>query len=305
MATACSGKAGRYFPQDMPASRACEIRAPRFPPAAHRGQPWRMPMRLGLLVALCVLSAPYPARGGAWTLDAGTGQVVIAATPSSGDRVFDGARTLTSIPSYNKFELQGLIEYGATDWLTLILMPSLQHVDIAAPIDARRTGFDYTEFGGRAKLYEWDSWVFSMQATLRLPGTRDSGNPAAFGYTDTEADVRALVGKSFTIAALPAFIDLEAAQRFRTDGAPDEFHADVTLGIRPAAKWLLLAQSFAVVSQGAGTWGPPSYDYEKLQLSAVYQLTPAWALQFGGFTAFAGRNTLQENGIVLGAWLRF
>jgi hypothetical protein len=68
---------------------------------------------------------------------------------------------------------------------------------------------------------------------------------------------------------------------------------------------MLLAQSFNVISEGAGSPVFGSYDYYKLQLSAVYVLTPAWSLQGGGFTAFAGRNSLQENGAVFGVWHRF
>ena len=258
-----------------------------------------------LFVALSVAGAPSAAAAGAWTLDAGTGQLLVTTSASSASQAFDGARSLQSTPSYNKFEPGMLIEYGAADWLTLMLLPSLQHVDIAPPVGAQRNGLGYTEFGGRAKLYDFDSWVLSMQATLRMPGTTDSSNPAGFGYTDRQEDVRVLLGHSFSIGTLPAFIDFQAAQRFRGGGAPDEFRADFTFGIQPQSNWLLLAQSFNVLSEGAGSWGPPSYDYYKLQFSAVYQLTPAWALQFGAFTTFMGRNAIQENGIVLGAWYRF
>ena len=48
-----------------------------------------------------------------------------------------------------------------------------------------------------------------------------------------------------------------------------------------------------------------SYNYHKLQLSVVYDLTPQWAIQAGAFTTFAGRNALQENGILLGTWYKF
>jgi len=37
----------------------------------------------------------------------------------------------------------------------------------------------------------------------------------------------------------------------------------------------------------------------------VYELTPALSVQIGGFTAYAGRNALQENGLVLGGWFKF
>jgi hypothetical protein len=248
---------------------------------------------------------PVAAWAGAWTLDAGTGQASVTGSESSSDRLFDPARRLRAVPRYSKFELSGLVEFGATNWLTLMLLPQLQHVDIAAPIDARRTGPGYTEFGGRAKLFDWNSWVISAQTTLRVPGTAASNNPAAIGYTDTQTDLRGLLGHSFTWGTWPAFIDLEVAQRFRSGGAPDEFRADFTLGVRPHPEWMFLAQSFNVVAEGGGTWGFPSYDYFKFQFSAVYQASPAVALQLGGFTAYTGRNALQENGVVLGSWVKF
>jgi len=261
--------------------------------------------RLGLLLGIGIAASAREAIAGAWTIDAGTGLAIVSAAASSADAIFDATRGIYPAPRYDKFEFQGLFEYGATDWLTLILMPSLQHVDIAAPVDAQRTGFDYTEFGGRAKLFDWDSWVVSAQATLRVPGTFDRTDPAAIGYTDPQADLRGLVGKSFTLGSWAAFFDVQMAQRFRSDGAPDEFHADLTFGVRPTPQWLLLAQSFNVISEGAGNWGFPSYDYYKLQLSVVREITPALSLQFGGFTAYTGRNTIQENGVILGAWFRF
>jgi len=71
-------------------------------------------------------------------------------------------------------------------------------------------------------------------------------------------------------------------------------------------KWLLLAQSFNVISEGSGIsiYGG-SYDYFKLQLSAVYTVAPTWQLQGGAYTAYAGRGALQENGLVFGVWHQF
>jgi protein XagA len=140
---------------------------------------------------------------------------------------------------------------------------------------------------------------------LRAPGTFDHTNTAAIGYTDPEVDVRGLAGFSFKAGAMPAFIDLELAQRFRIGGPPDEFRTDVTFGIRPNDKWLLLAQSFNVTSEGAGTWGFGSFGYYKLQLSAVYAWTSSLSLQLGGYSTYWARNGLQENGLVVGAWYRF
>lgn len=259
--------------------------------------------RVAVVIAIGFLISPSIANAGAWTLQQGTGQFFVAGTYSSATRAFGGA--LSPVPRYSKFELQGLIEYGLTNRFTFIVSPSFQYIDIGSPIDAKRSGLGYTEIGGRYLLVQNGPWVLSAQATARLPGVRDTSNAAAIGYTGYQTDVRALLGYSFTIGGMPAFMDLQFAQRFSIDVPPSEFRGDFTFGIRPNERWMLLAQSFNVVSEGAGPPIFPSYAYYKLQLSAVYYITPSWAIQMGGFTTYAGRNALQENGGILGVWYKF
>lgn len=256
-------------------------------------------------LVLGVLGAPTMVFAGAWTLPDGTGQWLATFTGATSRSAFDGSGRLMSTPRYDKLDADVLVEYGITDRLTAIFQTGLQHVDIAAPIDASRTGLDYTDFGARYQFWQGDGWVVSGQALLEIPGTTDTSNPAAIGYTDVEADLRLLVGKGFMLGTMPAFVDVELAHRQRGDGAPNEFRADGTLGVQVLPKWLVLAQSFNVISEGAGSPVFGSYDYEKLQLSAVYSLTPSWAIQGGGYTTYAGRNALQENGLIFGVWHKF
>src|SRR5882724_6675722 len=214
-------------------------------------------LSLGRVVVMGLIASPTAASAGAWLQETGQGQVIVTGTPSQADKAFDGSGNLQSTPRYSKSELQALLEYGATNWLTVMLSPSLQHVDIAAPLDAKRTGLGYTDIGGRMLLLQGSSWVLSAQTTLRVPGTFDKSNPAAIGYTDPEIDIRGLFGYSFAAGAWPAFVDVQVGQRFRFDGPPDEFRADFTLGFQVAPRWLVLLQSFNVISEGAGTWGYP------------------------------------------------
>jgi len=260
---------------------------------------------IGPLLGLVIVTAPELALAGAWTLREGQGQAALIGTWSNAARAFDPAGNLTATPQTNKVELQGLLEYGATDRFTVMLLPGLQHIDIAAPTSARRTGFGYFEIGGRYRLFDGPSWVMSAQATLRAPGVFEPINPAAIGYSEPEVDLRALFGTSGSIAGWPVFADLQLAQRFRIGGPPDEFRADVTFGVRPLPAWMLLAQSFNVFAESARPPVFPNYAYHKLQLSIVHDLSPAWSVQFGGFTTVAGHNALQENGMLLGTWYRF
>lgn len=260
---------------------------------------------LATILAIALTALPSSALAGAWTLEAGHSFVIAGGLATLSDKAFNGRGDLRSIPRYGKEEAQTLFEYGLRDGVTVMLGPSLQHVELRGAIDAERTGAGYTDIGARARIGSGEGWIASMQATFRIPGTGDRNNIAAIGYTDPEIDIRALFGHSFTIWRRTAFINLEAAQRFRLGGAPDEFRADLTLGVSPYERWLVLLQSFNVVSEGAGTWGYPSYNYHKAQISLVYALTPALSLQFGGFTTVYGRNALQENALVLAAWYRF
>jgi protein XagA len=266
-----------------------------------------MSMRVGLrfIIASGLMSYATAAFAGAWTLDQDKGDVIVATTAMQASSYFTTGSALQSIPHYNKDESQALIEYGVTNWFTAMFAPSLQHVDIDPPFGGQRSGLGYTDLGGRARVWSDESWVVSGQLTLRIPGTYDNTNTAAIGYTDPEVDLRGLVGYSFKIGTLPSFVDAEMAQRFRIGGPPDEFRTDLTLGVNVTEKWQLLAQSFNVTSEGAGTWGFGSFGYYKLQLSAVYALTTSLSWQLGGYSTYWGRNALQENGVVVGAWYKF
>jgi protein XagA len=266
-----------------------------------------MTKRAGLrfIIATGLMTHATLAFAGAWTLDEGTGGLIVSGTAMQASNFFSTGSSLQSIPHYNKDEAQALIEYGVTNWFTAIVAPSLQHVDIAPPFGGERSGLGYTDLGGRARIWSDASWVVSGQVTFRIPGTYDNTDTAAIGYTDPEVDLRGLAGYSFKVGTMPSFVDVEVAQRFRIGGPPDEFRTDVTLGINTTDKWLLLAQSFNVTSEGAGTWGYGSFGYYKLQLSAVYALTTAVSLQLGGYSTYWGRNALQENGLVVGAWYKF
>jgi hypothetical protein len=138
-----------------------------------------------------------------------------------------------------------------------------------------------------------------------MPGTLNTLRPAAVGYTDPEIDLRALLGHSFKIGALPAFFDVQLGQRFRLGAPPNEVRADFTLGVRPLDPWLVLVQSFNVISEGAGSVSNPDYAYHKLQLSVVYAVTPVLSLQLGGFETYMGHNALRERGAIMGVWAKF
>jgi hypothetical protein len=269
-------------------------------------------MRSGCARVLAIVLAVAPLLGfsslalaGAWTLPQGEAEVIVASTFTSGDRLFDARGRLVPVSDYRKFELTAYGQFGITDWATAIVAPSLRAVSVDQPYGGDHQGLGYSEFGGRLRLARSDASSISVQATARLPGALDKNNPAEIGNTDPEFDARLLLGYSFELGEWDLFIDLQSAYRVRAGPPPDEFRADLTIGVRPADRWLLLGQSFNVVSTGAGSGIFRATRYHKLQGSVVYELTPDWAVQFGLIATVAGENALRERGMIVGVWRRF
>jgi len=260
-----------------------------------------------LLAALGLIVSAGVAHAGAWTYRQGEGQVILQGLAARSDSEFGPSHRLYDSRPYDKVEVTLVFEYGATDWLTLIVAPQFLSVSLGDPDPSSYAGPGYTDLGARARLWQQDGAVVSAQVVARVPGTGDSSSAAAVGYQDAELDLRLLAGLSFVLWERPAFLDLQVAQRQRFGDPPDELRFDLTLGVRVAERWQLLAQSFNVVSEGAGE-GPyfnASYEYYKAQLGAAYDLSAAVTLQAALVSTWLARNAPQENGLVLSALYRF
>ncbi|CAB3739029.1 transporter family protein [Paraburkholderia rhynchosiae] len=260
----------------------------------------------GCAAGAVLMLATSHALAGAWTLPAGTGQAIVNTTATSNDRYFDDHGSPFSNQAYRKVETQFAVEYGITDSLTGFVAPSLLGTSVGGSAGDHYFGVGYTDLGLRKRVYSDGANVFSVQATARAPGARDAGNPAEVGYTGFEYDLRALYGRSFQIGNWPAFVDAEFGYRFRNGSPPGEYRVDLTLGARPAAQWLLLLQSFSVISDGVGR-GVFNfrYSYYKIQPSVVWDFAPKWSAQLGVVTTVAGRNAWREQGVAAGLWRRF
>lgn len=267
------------------------------------------------VLGLCAgTSAPDSARAGAWTQKESAGSAFFQTTATWSSQAFDADGALFESRTYDKVSTQLFLEYGASDWLTLLVAPELLRIDVgtgtpgaldAAP--SRYSGFGYTDVGARMRFGGGEGWIVSAQAVLRIPGAKPSEGLAAVGYGDAEVDLRLLAGLSFVLFGLPAFLDLEAAQRLREGAPPDEIRLDATLGVRVAPQWLLLVQSFNVISEGAGQ-GPVfdfSYEYYKLQMGGMYDASANLSFMLAGVTTWQARNAIQENGIVGAVLFRY
>ena len=268
---------------------------------------------LGLCVVLAARVLVSRAEASAWNEPPGSGLVIADYTYSGGAHYFNGNGVLSPAAAYLKHEGFAYVEYGITDRLMVVVKPDVTAVSIAGtggPGGPQGAAQHYVGLGTSEAAAQWQALtygpaVLAVQGGFRLPETVSQANPAQVGNTSRDIDLRALGGLAFGAGPWPAFLDAQGAYRLRSGGAPAEWHANLTIGIRPLPRLLLLLQSDTTVPVGPGTpWFPASL-YSKLGCSLVYDISARWSVQIGAFSTIAGTNALRERGIQSAIWYRF
>ena len=116
-------------------------------------------------------------------------------------------------------------------------------------------------------------------------------------------DVRAMAGRNCVVAGMEGFIEAQGGYRFYAQNQPGEWRLDLTGGLRPLPRLLVMLQSFTSISNGTSQYGHVSWT--KLQPSLVYEIAPQWSAQIGGFLTVAGVNAGREFGPTAAVWYRF
>ena len=258
-------------------------------------------MALRLCLVLVCLCANAAARAGAFMQAPEHGQVIAELGFAEAGRGYDASGRALPIPSWRKFELTTYAEYGLTDWLTLIGEPAWFTFHAQGPSQSR-TRIGAAEAGARARILEWDGNVVSGQATLRYA----AGGRASQAYVDmgerAQVDLRLLYGRMIEALGMPGYVDMQAA--FRTRGPyGDQIRFDMTWALRPFARTTLLLQSFTAITPGRA--GDKFALSQKVQVSALYDVTESVSLRIGGVIALRGVNCAAERGLVSGMWWRF
>ena len=248
------------------------------------------------------LAAPASALAGAWTLPQGTGLLIAtlfgwtgAGAPWGGNH---GVKQ-------NKVEAEAYVEYGLTDEFTIFGQTGLERYALSSPTPNTYKGLDYSDIGVRAKLWSTGDWVFSGEAALFVPGARNPSAPAQSGNTGKAGEGRLLAGYGFSVAGLPAFLDAEGSYRIRTAGPPNEWHADLTVGLKPTPGVMLMLQDFTTISTFSTSREFPAWRSSILQASVVIDLDSRWSLQIAAFTSVLAIKTNTERGGAIAVWRKF
>jgi hypothetical protein len=245
------------------------------------------------------------AWAGAWTPEAGQGEIIATTLFDQSNTGFDQAGRFTPTPRYRSFQTNLYIDYGLTDWLAATLKPSVQSSTLGAPDNQKYTGFGDSEIGLRGRLWQSDAAVISVQGSAQLPTTSGPANVALGESKTADFDFRLLGGKNVAIGPLPGFVDVSLGARLRTGPAPNEGRADLGLGVYLRPELMLLMQSFNVLSAATNNPDYPRWAQSKAQASVVYAFNADWRVQVGGFVTLAGVNAYREYGALAAVWRRF
>lgn len=235
----------------------------------------------------------------------GQGQIVAGVGYIEASRTFDQSGRSVPAPSFRKAEISGFAEYGLTPVLTIIAAPTAARMQAGS--GNAYSGSDESAFGARLKLWSTATRTLAFQALIEPPlgGRSDPATEVALGGPHAfAADLRLQLGQSLSLFGHPGFFSVEPGARLRSEGWPDEARFDFALGVRPWQTSQILLQGFASSAASAGPMIPRAA-YAKLQLSYVYDISPAWSVQVGGLRTVAGRNAARETGPFACLWYRF
>ena len=123
-------------------------------------------------------------------------------------------------------------------------------------------------------------------------------------------EARLNAGRNFTLPqfrfrSVPGFLDAEVAYRLRTEGPPDEWHGDLTVGFKFTPKIMLMLQDFTTVSMSTNNPTFPAWRQSVVEASVVYALNDKWSFQVGLFSTVWTVRTNSEHGAVLAVWRNF
>ncbi|HVB89317.1 MAG TPA: hypothetical protein VND97_03870 [Beijerinckiaceae bacterium] len=204
---------------------------------------------------------------------------------------------------WSKSEFSLFLEYGVSDSTTLVAQTAFGDLrSSASPI--RKDALEPTALGARFKLWSSHNQILSLQSTVRAPTLPVSAAPYFARGSSLGADLRILYSRSFIALARPTFVDIQTGWRLNGHEFEGAAHVDLTFGVRPIKRILLMAQSFARMGRLSPWCSKLSAD-DKAQLSLVYDFTEQWSAQIGAFATIAQVNAARERGALVAVWRRF
>jgi hypothetical protein len=245
-----------------------------------------------LRLAAAAMLAPALAQAGAWTLDPGAGFVSAGASYYSNDA-----------GTFEQVSAAAFLEYGLREGLTL--GGSLEG-DFPVGVASGQSARGSVTAHARGRLHvgpHGDPFSVQVGAILPLGDIVDTGQAQIDG--ERALDGRALYGRGFATDWGDAFVDLQGGLRLRLDDGADEIRIDLTAGVRPAPRWLVMLQSFNTIGLRNPDPGGQDFDVYKLAPAVGYELFDGVTVLLGGEREIAGRNIDRGWRVRAAVWTTF
>jgi hypothetical protein len=241
-----------------------------------------------------------PASAGAWTEAVDQGQFIATFTGAAADRGFDATGAAQPSPSH-RLLLQTYTAYGWREGITVFATTESVYARVGAV-----TAFDNgVDAGARLRLWHDDSDVLSGEISARTAGAYNYSVSNGGDHASSALGLKLLYGHGFAWEGMNGFVDAQLGQRWITAPRPSEAGLDLTAGLWLDPDWMVMVQSFNLMSEGRARAPYVSFRQHKIEVSAVWRLSAAWSVQAGGFFSPRGRNALNEQGLLVAAWTRF
>jgi hypothetical protein len=247
-----------------------------------------------------------PAYAGAWPQPEGGGQVIATYTSTRADEAFGPDGKLHHRSPYTKEELSSYAEYGWTKTVTLVSELAYTKDDTNFYGEHHRSqGLSRLELGGRYAIGTWQDILFSIQSLAVLHGTSSGDDPATSRRGDVDEEIDITLGRSFAFFGIDGFNDTLIGYRYRAAGRADEVKTNITIGLRPFPRTLLLVKSENFTTIHGSRQTQTDVTRHKLGLSIVRELGGSISLELGGMQTISGRNSIRERSLSLALWYGF
>lgn len=259
-------------------------------------------MLFRLFILLTSIGFATIAYAGAWLQPKDQGLAITSATYYGTSRYFDDAGQLQSQSAYSKYELQQYVEYGARKNLTLGGSFAFQRV---IQFGQSNHGIADPEIFARTKLWQGERQLLSIQPLLKLKSQFARAHAPRGGSGTTEAELAMLYGRNFHLISDDDYVDTKMAYRWRGNGLHSQWRVETSVGLNVTDKLQLVPAMRSVATplmDETNTYtesGDSDYDMLKLELGAIYHLTPQQWVEANVFKPVAGIQTGGGTGISL------
>ena len=244
---------------------------------------------------------PATAWAGAWPQAKGDTQLIVSVEPGHASRAYDaGGNKSLSLSAWRQTDISVYADHGLTDRITVTGKLNFKGYQTAT---TQFSGLTSVEISARWTVHKGDDFVFAVGAGVEGLGKGRRSDFDTAGKQGTDYSARAYFGKNFKFGNVDAFVNIEGAYLVRQYQA-NQWRLDTTIGLKPSAKWMFLAQSFAGQTDKQ-VWGQSKWN--NVQLSVVRSFGPgqSTSLQLGIRQTVAGRNVPAVNAVIVSLWKRF